>query len=67
MYFIVSVCFNYAYPIVPGAVDILKQSKTPRKRKCSFSMDEVMHTCFLVLENNSNLLRVISKILRKPF
>ncbi len=55
MYFIVSVCFNYAYPIVPGAVDILKQSKTLRKRKCSFSMDEVTHKGFLVLENNSNI------------
>lgn len=48
-----SFCFNCAYSIVPGAVDILKQSKTLRRRKCSFSMDEVMHTGFLLLENNS--------------
>lgn len=53
MYSIVPVCFNCAFPIVLGAVDILKQSKTLRKRKCSFSMDEVMHAGFLVLEKKS--------------
>jgi len=64
MYSFVSACSNCAYPIVPGAVDILKQSRTRRKRKCSFSMDEVMHAGFLVVEKI--FLRIISSKCWKP-